>query len=349
MTAGAAFAAVRALHEFAALVALGELIYAWAIVRSFDRRARRAVLALLVISLFGALGWLMCETSSMSGLPLGEALTRSVVSTVLEETLFGRLWIARLTLAAALCAWLAFTLRRRRDSNGWAGREASALLVLVALYVVSLSLTGHAIASPGAAAVPHVAADAIHLLAAGAWLGALPGLAATAAAAKRSATAASVAAALRATRRFSALGIVCVGALVVSGVVNAWFLVGTPAALIGTSYGHWLIAKLAAVATMIALAAYNRQRLVPRIRAGDATALGRLSRDAWIELGLGVVVVAIVGHLGISMPAIDERPVLPSFLAPLLAAASVPGTRPAAHGIDPRAHDRAAAGSHARP
>lgn len=321
MTSHDAFAVVRALHMLAALIALGQVVYARAIGRAFDARARAWVLACLAASLLAAIGWLAFEAVNMSGLPFSEALTGSIVAAVLEETLFGYVWSFRLVLCVALVAWLVVRRHARRAPGP---AEQRALLVLVALYVVTLALVGHAVAAEGFERVLRVAADGVHLLAAGVWLGALPGLAIAAAAAKRSATASALDAAARATRRFSVLGVICVGSLIATGIVNSWFLVGSRLALVGTPYGQWLLLKLAVFAVMVAIAAHNRQRLRPRINAHDTAALGHLARYAWIELSLGVIVVAIVGHLGISVPAIHDRALAPAFLAANATAASYP-------------------------
>ncbi|MGH8802102.1 MAG: copper homeostasis membrane protein CopD [Casimicrobiaceae bacterium] len=321
MTGHDAFAVVRALHMLAALFALGQVVYARAIGRAFDARARAWVLACLAASLLAAIGWLAFEAANMSGLPLSDALTRSIVAAVLEETLFGYVWSFRLGLCVALVAWL---LVRRHARRAPGATEQRTLLVLVALYVVTLALVGHAVAAEGSERVLRVAADGMHLLAAGAWLGALPGLAIAAAAAKRSATAAALDSAARATRRFSVLGVICVGTLIATGIVNSWFLVGSRLALVGTPYGRWLLLKIALFAVMVVIATHNRQHLRPRINAHDTAALGHLARDSWLELALGVGVVAIVGHLGISVPAIHDRVVVPAFLAANATVASYP-------------------------
>lgn len=302
---------MRAVHELAALIALGQLV--WAEIADRERDARVGVLVPVSIgvSLVAALGWLAFEAVDMSGLSFADAISRSIFAVVLEETLFGRVWALRLALGAGLFVWLV----ARRHRPGAPGRgERRVLLVLASVYVATLALTGHAVAAQGAERVLRVGADALHLLAAGAWLGALPGLAIAAAAASRSASPAAIGAAAPATRRFSMLGIVCVATLIATGIVNAWFLVGSRLALIGTSYGHWLLAKLALFAAMVAVAAYNRQRVSPRIGAGDRFALGQLACNARVELALGAVIVAIVGHLGISVPAIHDQPVVPAFL-----------------------------------
>lgn len=323
MTGQIAFAVVRAVHELAALIALGQLVWAQVVGRPPDARARTLVAGSIAVSLVAGLGWLAFVAADMSGLPLVEALSRSVLTVVLEKTLFGGVWSLRLALGFALCVWIALRGCAAREPQR---RETRMWLILVGVYVATLALTGHAVAAQGAQRVLRVAADAIHLIAAGSWLGALPGLAFAAAAAKRSGEASAMEAAARATRRFSVLGVLSVGALIVTGTVNAWYLVASWLALVGTPYGQWLLAKLVVFAAMVAIAAYNRERLSPRIRAGERLAVGLLARNARIELGLGVVVVGIVGHLGISVPAAHDRVVMPSQLASHVSSETFPMT-----------------------
>src|SRR5574337_575874 len=137
MTAGGAFAAVRAVHELAALIALGQLVWAQAIGGEFDARVRAIVLASIGVSLVAALGWLAFEAVDMSGLPFADAIAHSILAVVLEETLFGRVWALRLVLGVAVCAWLvAWHYRVGAPGHG----ERRALLVLASVYVSTLAL-----------------------------------------------------------------------------------------------------------------------------------------------------------------------------------------------------------------
>jgi putative copper resistance protein D len=102
-----------------------------------------------------------------------------------------------------------------------------------------------------------------------------------------------------------------VGALLLSGLVNTWYLAGSVPELVGTSYGRLLLVKIALFVAMVALAATNRMRLAPRIVARDAAALRSLTRNATIETALGLAVVAIVGALGVMIPAAHRSPVWP--------------------------------------
>jgi copper resistance protein D len=109
---------------------------------------------------------------------------------------------------------------------------------------------------------------------------------------------------LDAVKRFSALGVVSVATLIVTGIVNAWILVGSFRALLQTDYGWVLMAKLAAFAVMIAFAAVNRFWLTPELTStASDTAVRRLTRNATTEIALALVVFAIVGVLGTLHPA----------------------------------------------
>jgi putative copper resistance protein D len=176
------------------------------------------------------------------------------------------------------------------------------LLALAAALAATLAWAGHAGATQGDEGKIHLVSDALHLVAASAWLGALPPLALLYARAKDDRAWLDIARA--ATRRFSWLGIGCVGTLLATGVVNSWFLVGGIPGLLGTPYGRLLLLKLALFAAMVSVAAINRQLLTPQLHAGVAptAALRRLRRNALIETTLGLAILTIVGALGAEPP-----------------------------------------------
>jgi copper transport protein len=66
-------------------------------------------------------------------------------------------------------------------------------------------------------------------------------------------------------RRFSRLAVFAVGILVLCGVAFAALQLKTPAALAGSPYGLTLIGKLALVAGLLLIAAYNKWWLTPRL------------------------------------------------------------------------------------
>jgi putative copper resistance protein D len=154
----------------------------------------------------------------------------------------------------------------------------------------------------------HLAADVVHLLATSAWIGGLVGLSILFAIGRRRHVLEWEPLQLDAVHRFSTLGILSVATLIASGSVNAWILVGSFRGLLVTDYGQLLLLKVAVFAIMVVFATVNRLLLTPRLvlaAKGEAqSALATLTRNALIEIALGLVIFAIVGVLGTLHPAI---------------------------------------------
>ena len=89
-----------------------------------------------------------------------------------------------------------------------------------------------------------------------------------------------------------------------AGLALGWSEVRSLGALTSTGYGWFLVAKVAVVATIAAVGAYNHFRLVPAMRQGKAkAALGRLQRTLQAEaIGL-VAVLALTSVLVVLTPA----------------------------------------------
>jgi putative copper resistance protein D len=315
--------ATRFLHYAATVSLVGTFVFwcliAWPAVhrtkasQAFQARLDRRLFGLAWASLFVALAsgaaWLVIVASNMSGMPLTAVLRGGVVGIVLTQTRFGEDWGLRAVLVVVLAGCLAVQGMTRKHVAGWIGSLAAAA------FIAALAWAGH-----GAAAedVPfdaiHLPADILHLLAAGAWLGALLPLVILLAQARRDSSPEAVAVARAATLRFSTLGLSCVGTLLVTGVVNTWFLSGSVPALLGTLYGQLLLVKIAVFVTMIAFASVNQRRLLPQLAdvASDAAlrlrAVGEVGRNASIEASLGVFVLAVVGIIGILPPGLHTEP-----------------------------------------
>jgi putative copper resistance protein D len=260
-------------------------------------RTLQSSAALLALASALAWGWfaIAAMTGTMWGADAGSLLT------VLRETSFGQVWVARLALVAGL-----LTLMRQRSNEH---RDWTSML-LAALLLASLALVGHTNTSEGVLWVVHMGVDGVHLLAAGAWFGGLLALAYLLTLARQCPSAEHTAHAVATLARFSSMGYAAVATLVGSGLVNAWVLVGAPKRLIATPYGQLLLVKLCLFAGMLALAAQNRFRLVPalqRSKQGSMTAeapLRVVRRNVLIEQTLALVIVLIVGWLGTLQPAI---------------------------------------------
>jgi putative copper resistance protein D len=308
----ALFVAARAVHYASALVLLGELVFAIAVAPhgwhkhelgdpARSARISRVMTWAIVAAAASGMLWFVLEAAAMSGLPIASAVQRDTLALVAARTSFGRVWMLRAGLLAVLCL-IAFTMRRSTSVLRTSMLCAFGLLA-AALYTGALAWAGHAAAGEGGEDDIEMFGDVVHLLAAGAWLGSLPALVD----ALRGSHSGEIAA--RAARRFSAIGLASVSALIASGTINAWYQVGNLPALIGTLYGRLLLVKLALFAAMIATAVVNRGILAPRVAAGDRSARRALRRNAVIEIVLGFGVVAIVGRLGITVPG-AHQPVL---------------------------------------
>ncbi len=260
-------------------------------------------------SLSGALvsgaAWLIAVAADISGKPLAFVLSQGVVGIVLTETRFGKDWLLRLALTALIGLYLV----ARRRIAGPAGGAAFALALAV---LAGLAWAGHGAATPGAPGDLHLAGDILHRLGAGLWLGTLVPLALLLAEAQRIGDHRGRAVARAAVRRFSITALVSVPVLLVGGLVNTWFLAGTLPALVGTGYGRLLLGKIALFLAMLVIAAVNLLRLWPRLAGPAGPAISRtlagLRRNALLETGLGLGVLALVGILGILPPGLHTEP-----------------------------------------
>jgi copper transport protein len=106
--------------------------------------------------------------------------------------------------------------------------------------------------------------------------------------------------------RFSSAAAISVALLTVAGLTLGIIEVGSLSNLVSTSYGQLVIAKVVVVTLILAMAAYNRYRLLPGLEAdpGDSrTGLRSLVRALHVE-ALGIVaVLAITAVLANTTPS----------------------------------------------
>jgi len=309
---------VRAIHFGATMMVAGGVLFlafiAEPALRAADdermaarvrsRLATMAWIGLAVTVLSGA-AWLVQLSEHMSELSLAEVFTQGVVWSMLSETDFGYDWILRLTLAGLLAATLPWLGPSRQPRSP--GMRAAAVGLSAGL-VGTLAWAGHAGAGSGIEGAVHLTADVLHLVAAAAWFGSLIPLALLLRATRHHPTESAVAVALAAVLRFSPLGVASVGALVATGLVNTWVLVGSVPALVGTDYGRLLIVKVALFLVMLSFGAINRLWLTPRlVHAPSSTAaLRQIERNSLIEAGLGTLIIVIVGLIGTLPPGLED-------------------------------------------
>ncbi|MEU6285716.1 CopD family protein, partial [Streptomyces sp. NPDC047028] len=107
-------------------------------------------------------------------------------------------------------------------------------------------------------------------------------------------------------RRVSLVAMICVAAVVVSGLWMTWEHVGAVSQLWTTGYGLALLVKTVLVLGMVTAGAVNQFWLMPRMtrarRASDNASLRHLTlrhfpRVVWGEVALGLAVLVVVPFL----------------------------------------------------
>jgi copper transport protein len=220
-------------------------------------RLRRAALGGLAAVVVGGVLVLLVQGPYAAAAGLGSLLDTQLIGSTLDSA-YGRTLLARIALAVLLAVVLTRGWRRGRPPG-------TALLaiagVLAAGLVVAVAAVGHPVA--GSLPALAVAVSAVHVAATSGWLGGLVVL---------------FTGALRGTTptreldavlpRWSRLAGGYIGALVVTGVLQAVREVGSFSALVNTSYGWVLLAKLAVVLLVLVAALVSRDWVQQRVSGG---------------------------------------------------------------------------------
>jgi putative copper export protein len=117
-------------------------------------------------ALFSGSLWFICVVAKMTG-TLSGAVDRDALWSVLSETSFGTVWLARFLVMTLLVGLIAARVTLTTHHQVWLTPALSAGLL------ASLAAAGHTQMQDGVNRVIHLSADGLHLLAAGAWLGGL--------------------------------------------------------------------------------------------------------------------------------------------------------------------------------
>jgi len=213
--------------------------------------------------------------------------------------------VAGLVVLAVLAVLVSAATRWRSDAlrpelgTGW----GAALGIMSGAGLVVMSWQGHA--SDGTDVAINIGADAIHAIATAAWIGGLVGLLVLVVTpAQGLAPGDRVRLLAGAVVRFSALAIVSVTILVITGTYRALAELSSLSQLVTTGYGRALTVKLAIFAVMLAAGGYSRIVLHPRL---ERTALGldpdergasrALQTSLRAELGLAAALLVAVAVL----------------------------------------------------
>jgi putative copper export protein len=262
----------------------------------------RWTLLLLPVIAISGVAWFVQLCVNMSGLPLGDAMHADTIRAVWSQTNFGRLWQVRSIiwlgwLYAPICLRLRMP-QMLRSISAWIN------VILAGALVSSLAWAGHG--QDGGSW--HLLADAVHLFVAGLWPMGLAPFALLLFQLRKLPTQQWRTSVAALTYRFSAMSLISVGLLAITGVINSLYMIRSVADLVGIAYGRLLIVKVAFFLIMFSLGAVNLLRLKPRLSAleSDVAAGGaaaRLQRNVAAELSLALFVVIATAILGLLAPS----------------------------------------------
>jgi putative copper export protein/mono/diheme cytochrome c family protein len=310
----------RGVHLLALLLLVGTLVALVAVAPQIGQNADRVVVLCrrqlvrvcrytAVVTLLTGGTWLVLQAVAI-GTPNGWDQTLSVVRTVMRDTRFGEVVLVRLVLVLAALPFL----RMRRLSQ-----LASLALALAAAALQGA--VGHAGATGGIEGDGLLASEALHLMAAGAWLGALPALFLLVARLPPAVAAGTC-------RRFSPIGLSAVLILIGTALGQASALIGSVPALVGTTYGHIALIKLGVFLLLLMIALVNRFSLTARLEETRGISARRwMFVSLTIESLLGVAVIMTAAFLASSAPARHEEPNWPFPWRPSLVALADPDLR----------------------
>lgn len=294
LDAGTAIVALRAASVLGLIVAFGAPLFALAVAPGAGRITSRLTGAGAAFAVLALLGWGWRQAALFTDAPSAAAALAALPG-VLGGTRFGTVLLLQLGAVAG-----ALLLRRQAMP---ACLCAGAALMLQAGHSHALSMTE--------GLSPLVLSDALHLLAAGAWLGGLLPLLALV-------WQGPAGEARQAAERFAPLGTIAVAALAGTALIQGPEMLGSWPALAGTAYGWAILGKIALFCTLLGFAALNRFRLVPSFARTERRA--PLARSIAAESAAGIVIVALAGLLASLPPGMHTQPVWPFTVQPSLAA-----------------------------
>lgn len=244
---------------------------------------------------------MLVSIAAMMGQSVSQ-LERSMVEAMVLTTNIGWAFLARMVLLTA-----AFSVLLARRVIPLA---LPIVAMLYALALTTLAWSGHAAVSEGMWGLMHRLNDGIHLIAAGLWIGAIAWFLLLTFKAHQYPDSFAPEPLLEAMHRFAPLGVTLVAAVVVTGIVNAQltFGIANSLAVLGTSYGWMLTAKLLLVGMMLLCGARNASIVRRRMPTVDGARRDKEATLAWLrmsltwELSLAVAVLGLVAILGMASP-----------------------------------------------
>lgn len=244
-------------------------------------RLRRWLLVSAGVGSLGVLATVPIQAARATGLGLGAILERGVATEILQDGVGLSLIVVQLGLGLLLL-----------DN----GRRRAPTVIGAGVATAGFALSGHTTTADPRWLV--TLSDAAHVMAGAIWLGGLVALVAVLRARRDDPAAAGPV-----VGRFSAMAAIALGAVAAGGTLVGWREVRALSALTSTTYGQVLLAKVAVVAVVALIGAWNRFRLVPALTSAPRRAGALLRRTVRLEAGMLLAAVALTAALVNITPA----------------------------------------------
>lgn len=290
-----ALAICRFCHDASAMVLWGAYGYLAALVprdlaETVGHHLAVFRLCAVALAVLGTAAILPVEVALVGDRGWHDVFDPATVRSVLFETNVGSAWLVQAAAALLLAGTMLVP----------PGMRTAATATGAGLVLASLASTGHAAMHEGWLGILHRLNDATHVLAGGAWLGALVPLLLILKGLNNPSHRCGAGIALR---RFSTAGHAAVALVIATGVANTALVLGRWPSVWSSSYQDMLSAKLGLVLVMTVLALVNRYAIVPRIGGARDASLRALRRATLAEIVLGIAVVGLVAVFGLLEPA----------------------------------------------
>ena len=244
-----------------------------------------------ITAVFGAAGIILVQAALLSGRGVASVTDGSVLADVLDSRLG---WSLAVLVMGLIAVHLSTDVRNLTASQALALYGGLATAGSFAIWGHSTELTPIWLST---------VADVVHAAAAAVWFGGIIGLVVV----LRRPTDQPVASTARIVQRFSGAAAITVAFLAAAGLVLSWNATGGSVdSLISTTYGRLLLVKVLITGAILAVAGYNRSRLVPALVDDDdppEAGWRRLRRSVSIEAIALVLVLALTSVLVNVTPA----------------------------------------------
>ena len=255
-----------------------------------------------------ASGLLLATATAGAVLLVGAAVTRegaslwdlALLKHVLLETAHGNILLLRMAGAIGMVLLFRFIALSPASPRLWGAATFAALLTLA-----TFPLSGHAAALP-TREVLAMTVDGLHLFGVATWIGGLFHLRLLLGPLSKDPVTVATA-----VRRFSPFALGSAGLIIATGLINALQYIGSLTALLATSYGLTLTAKLLLLIPLLTFGAVNFLILRPALqhtKQHHKPPLRRFTTTMEGELGLGLVILLLVGALTALPYPVEDSP-----------------------------------------